>query len=332
VAMSLAVVGILYGALLAFAQTDLKRLVAYTSVSHMGFVLLGIFAWNPWALQGAVMQMLCHGLGTGGLFMLVGLLQERTHTRELARLGGLWRSVPRMGAVAMFLTMAALGLPGLGNFIGEFLVLLGAYRSSIALSALATLGLVFATVYSLWMMQRVFLGERRHDWKIKDFSAGEMVEMSLVMLGLVWLGLYPQPVIRTAQPALDGLERSAARPVAIAPPRVSAVPTGLEGHGLLLRRQARQQLWSAEACRRFSWPRPGSAKTLANQSVNPPSNVVSPTPLDWEFYLGSDDRTDPSVRRVPDRFRGLKLERELQPTAWGSNRYAVQTLSVGGAS
>jgi NADH-quinone oxidoreductase subunit M len=115
VALVLGVVGILYGAILAFGQTDLKRLVAYTSVSHLGFVLVGIFAWNSLALQGAVMTMICHGISTGALFFLVGALQERIHTRDLERMGGLWAAAPRLGGSALFFAMASLGLPGLGD-------------------------------------------------------------------------------------------------------------------------------------------------------------------------------------------------------------------------
>ena len=122
--MTLGVIGILYGAMLAFAQNDMKRLVAYTSVSHLGFVLLGIYAWNTLALQGAVIQMLAHGLSTGALFILVGALQERLHTRDMRQMGGLWASAPRIGAIGLFFAIASLGLPGLGNFVGEFLVLL----------------------------------------------------------------------------------------------------------------------------------------------------------------------------------------------------------------
>jgi NADH-quinone oxidoreductase subunit M len=122
VALTLAAIGILYGAIMAFAQTDLKRLVAYTSVSHLGFVLLGIFAWNPLALQGALMTMICHGLSTGALFILVGALQERMHTREIGEMGGLWSTAPRLSGAALFFVLASLGLPGLGDFVGEFLV------------------------------------------------------------------------------------------------------------------------------------------------------------------------------------------------------------------
>jgi len=208
VAMVLAVVGILYGAILAFAQTDLKRLVAYTSVSHMGFVLLGIFAWNEPALQGAVMQIIAHGVSTGALFILVGALQERTHTRDMGRLGGLWSTVPRMGGVGLLFALASLGLPGLGNFVGEFLVLLGAYPVSAPLTALATVGLIAATVYSLWMIQLAFHGPNVAGWKLPDLGSREMAVMAVMIAIIVWLGFYPQPVLNTAKPALDQLQRS----------------------------------------------------------------------------------------------------------------------------
>jgi NADH-quinone oxidoreductase subunit M len=204
-AMLLAVIGILYGAILAFSQTDLKRLVAYTSVSHMGFVLLGVFAWNELALQGVIIQMICHGISTGALFILVGALYERIHTRDLNRLGGLWAVVPRMGTVGMVFVMASLGLPGLGNFVGEFLVLMGAYKVNIAMTAVAAVGLVFATVYSLWIMQRVFHGSNQEDWKLPDLSARDMGIMVALIVVIVWLGLYPQPVLNTTKPALDAL-------------------------------------------------------------------------------------------------------------------------------
>src|SRR5690349_12098152 len=154
--MALGVIGVLYGALLAFAQTDLKRLVAYTSVSHMGFVMLGVFAWTELALQGTMIEMICHGISTGALFILVGALQERAHTREIDQFGGVWSGAPRMGAMALIFALASLGLPGLGNFIGEFLILLGTYRVSPGAAAWAAVGLISAAVYSLWMFQNTF--------------------------------------------------------------------------------------------------------------------------------------------------------------------------------
>lgn len=213
-AMALAVLGILYGAALAFAQTDLKRLVAYTSVSHMGFVLLGIYAGNALSLQGAVMQMLCHGVSTGALFVIVGALQERIHTRDMGVMGGLWSTMPRMGAVTLFFALASLGLPGLGNFVGEFLVLLGAYKVNYVITAIASLGFVVAVVYSLWMIQRVFLGQEErpgaYDQHLNDFGFREMAVMGVMMLVLVWLGFYPQPVFDIAKRPLESIRLSAA--------------------------------------------------------------------------------------------------------------------------
>ncbi len=208
VAMVLAVIGILYGAVLAFAQTDLKRLVAYTSVSHMGFVLLGVFAWNSLALQGAVIQIVCHGISTGALFIIVGALQERINSRDMERMGGIWTAAPRMGGVGLFFALASLGLPGLGNFVGEFLVLIGAYQVSTALTVIAATGLIFATVYSLWMIQRTFFGARENDLKVRDLRMREMTVMALMMAAIVWIGLYPQPVIDRAKEALTAFPQS----------------------------------------------------------------------------------------------------------------------------
>jgi NADH-quinone oxidoreductase subunit M len=199
--MVLGVVGIVYGAVLAFAQTDLKRLVAYTSVSHLGFVLLGIFSWTSLGFLGAVMQMVSHGLSTGGLFVLVGALQDRLGTRDMGRMGGLWAKMPRMGGMAMVLTMASLGLPGLGNFVGEILVLLGAYKVSVPLAVIATAGLVLATVYSLWMMYKVFHGRPQGSALSGDDSVAprdlgfrEMAIFGVLIAALVWLGLSPHLV------------------------------------------------------------------------------------------------------------------------------------------
>ncbi|MDA8104675.1 MAG: NADH-quinone oxidoreductase subunit M, partial [Nitrospiraceae bacterium] len=205
-AMILAVVGIIYGAVTAFGQSDLKRLVAYTSVSHMGFVLLGVFVWSEIALQGAVMQIVCHGLATGALFVIVGALQERIHTRDMGRMGGLWEAAPRMAAAALFFALASLGLPGLGNFLGEFLVLLGAYKASVAITVIAAVGIVGATVYSLWIVQRTFHGPNDQKWKIPDFSVREMAIMLAMMLSLIWLGIYPQAVFNTSKQAISNLK------------------------------------------------------------------------------------------------------------------------------
>lgn len=209
-AMMLAVAGIVYGAVMAFAQTDLKRLVAYTSVSHLGFVLLGIYARNDWALEGALVSMVAHGISTGSLFMLVGQLQERTHTREMDRLGGLWATIPRLSGVAMFFAMGSMGLPGLGDFVGEFLVLMGTYYAGyIGLTVAASVGVLFSTLYALKFIQRAYQGPNTHHWAIPDLAPREALIYVPMILVLVWLGVYPQPIIRTFQPAMQAIQQSA---------------------------------------------------------------------------------------------------------------------------
>jgi NADH-quinone oxidoreductase subunit M len=200
VAMTLGVLGILYGAVLAFAQTDLKRLVAYSSISHMGFVLLGIFAASSRALQGAVMQMIAHGVTTGALFMLAGSLQERLHTREMGRMGGLWDEAPRIGATGLMLAIASLGLPGLANFVGEFLVILGVYAAHPAFACAAVLGVVTAVLYALALVQRTFHGEPRAGLTVPDYTRRETLLMAAIIALILWLGLYPQPVLDLAAP------------------------------------------------------------------------------------------------------------------------------------
>ncbi|MBT3529964.1 MAG: NADH-quinone oxidoreductase subunit M [Gammaproteobacteria bacterium] len=209
VAMTLAVLSILYCAKVAFAQTDIKRLIAYTSVSHMGFVMLGIYAWNEQALQGAVMTMLAHGLSAAALFMLAGGLQHRIHTRDMTHMGGFWAKVPRMSFAVLFFSIAALGMPGLGNFVGEFLALLGAFQASIPLTVAAAFGLIFASVYSLWVIQKVFHGEYRNsdfdDSHLSDLSRREMVYVASMMFGLVWMGMYPQSFLDMSEATIQGL-------------------------------------------------------------------------------------------------------------------------------
>jgi len=210
-AMAMGVAGVLYGAMLAFAQTDFKRLVAYTSVSHMGFVLLGVFAWNAVAVQGVLMQMICHGISTGALFIIAGALQDRMHTRDLERMGGLWSVVPRLAAFGLLFALASLGLPGLGNFVGEFLVLIGSFQVNRVLTILAALTLVASAIYSLRLVQKAFHGEVRERWVIADFGRLEIVIMALLTAAIVWLGVAPQPVFRMSEsPILRMLEDGSA--------------------------------------------------------------------------------------------------------------------------
>ncbi len=208
--MLLGVVGIIYGASVAYGQSDFKRLVAYTSVSHMGFVLVGVYAWNQLALQGAVMVMLAHGISTGALFVIAGALQDRMHTREMGRMGGLWEPMPRMSGTTQLFAVASLGLPGLGNFIGEILVLFGVYQVNITVAVLATLGFIVSSVYALWLIQRTFWGPNRNNWKLPDFDAREALMMAVMIAVIVWMGIYPQPMINTVQPALQNLQKTTA--------------------------------------------------------------------------------------------------------------------------
>jgi NADH-quinone oxidoreductase subunit M len=205
IAMLLGVIGIIYGAILAFSQTDLKRLVAYTSVSHMGFVILGVFAFNELAWQGVVMQMITHGISTGALFLIAGSLYERIHTRDIERMRGFWTHAPYMGTVALIFSMASLGLPGLGNFVAEFLTLLGAWQSSPVLTIFAAIGLVAATAYSLRIMQKIFYGPFASNYILTDFSFREKLIMVPLVVVIIWLGVYPEPVLKTTAPLVKNL-------------------------------------------------------------------------------------------------------------------------------
>jgi NADH-quinone oxidoreductase subunit M len=205
VAMTLGVVGILYGAVLAFSQTDLTRLFAYASISHLGFVLLAIFAGTPLALEGAVMTLVAHGISTGALFLVAGALESRTHTRELDAMGGLWDTMPRFSGAVLFFALASLGLPGLGDFIGEFLILLGTYRAHVAMAAVAAGGVLASTFYSLRFVQKVFQGPNIHTWKLPDLAAREGLMLGAMMVLLLWLGLYPQPVFHSFAQAANHL-------------------------------------------------------------------------------------------------------------------------------
>ncbi|MFA5938191.1 MAG: NADH-quinone oxidoreductase subunit M [Sinimarinibacterium sp.] len=199
IAIGLGVVGILYGAKLALVQADIKRLVAYTSVSHMGFVLVGIYAGSTLALEGAIVLMLAHGLATGGLFVLCGELYERLHTRELGDMGGLARRAPHYATALMFFALASLGMPGLGNFVGEFLVLIGSFPVSPWMTAVAATGLILAAVYSLYVVQRALHGPPAHDEVVEDLTRREILMMGSIMASLLLLGLFPQPVIDLAR-------------------------------------------------------------------------------------------------------------------------------------
>ncbi|SEJ59499.1 NADH dehydrogenase subunit M [Dyadobacter sp. SG02] len=206
-AMVLGVAGIIYGAVMAYSQTDLKRLVAFTSVSHMGFVITGIFALNELALQGVVMQLVTHALSTGALFLMAGMIKERLHTRNIEQMGGLWGPMPQMGTIGLVFAMASLGLPGLGNFVAEFLILLGVFQAQAWITVAAATGLIFSAVYSLRIVGKIFLGPQKTREPVPDFSVREMLIMAALTVSVIWLGLFPQPVIDTAKPAITELVR-----------------------------------------------------------------------------------------------------------------------------
>lgn len=193
----LAVVGIIYGALVAMVQKDVKKLVAYSSVSHLGFVVLGLFALNSIGVQGAIIQMINHGLSTGALFLIVGMIYERRHTRMIKDFGGLSGIMPVFAVFFMIATLSSIGLPGLNGFVGEFLILLGAFNSealdSIWFAVLGTTGVILAAVYMLWMFQRVMFGPVKHEENksLKDLNAREIGLLVPVMIFIVWIGIRP---------------------------------------------------------------------------------------------------------------------------------------------
>lgn len=210
-ALVIAVVSVIYAAKLAFAQNDMKRLIAYSSISHMGFVTLGIFSWNALALQGTLMQMVAHGLSSAGLFAMAGAIQHRLHTRALDQMGGMWSQAPRMAAIAMFFAIAALGLPGLGNFVGEFLVLIGAFQVHPLAAVLAALGMIVAPIYALYLLQYSFLGTqtdqfKRHAQALFEFKTREILMMILLILGLVVMGFFPRIITGYADAAMNSLQ------------------------------------------------------------------------------------------------------------------------------
>jgi NADH-quinone oxidoreductase subunit M len=206
VAMGLGVLGIVYGAISAFGQNDMKRLVAYTSVSHMSFMLVGVFAGTEEALQGVIILMLAHGFATGGMFILCGELYERLHTRSLAEMGGLWARFSSLPPVGLFFVLAMLGLPGLGNFLGEFLILLGAFKVHPAVAVVAASGMIVSAVYALMLMQRAFQGKPREETPLRDLNSRELATHVTAMAALAGLGLYPQPVLDLSRAPMQALQ------------------------------------------------------------------------------------------------------------------------------
>jgi NADH-quinone oxidoreductase subunit M len=197
VIIALAVIGIVYGAMVAMMQDDLKKLVAYSSVSHLGFVMLGLFAFNLQGVEGALYQMLNHGLSTGALFLIVGMIYERRHTRMIEDFGGLWKQMPIFSAFFLIVTFSSIGLPGLNGFVGEFLILLGAFQESPVWTALAASGVVLGAIYMLWMFRRVVFGplDRPENQRLEDMNLREICMLAPIVALIFFMGVYPKPFL-----------------------------------------------------------------------------------------------------------------------------------------
>jgi NADH-quinone oxidoreductase subunit M len=203
----LALIGITYGAMVAMVQKDVKSLVAYSSVAHLGFVMLGIFALTDQALTGAIMQMINHGITTGALFLLVGMIYERRHTRLISDFGGIAHVMPVFATFFLIITLASIGLPGTNGFVGEFLILLGTFKSNITYAVIGTAGIVLAAVYMLWMVQRIFYGEldKFENKSLLDLGPREKIITLPLLIMVFWIGLYPRTFIDKIEPSVRQL-------------------------------------------------------------------------------------------------------------------------------
>jgi NADH-quinone oxidoreductase subunit M len=208
----LATIGIIYGAAVSYAQADVKKLVAYSSVSHLGFVMLGLFALNAQGVSGAILQMINHGLSTGALFLLIGMVYEQTHTREIKVYGGLWKIMPIFGTIMLISSLSSMGLPGLNGFVGEFTILLGAFGSEAIgnpwFAGISAIGVIMAAVYILYMFQKMFLGpagEITKHHELKDLNWREILTVAPLVIFMFWIGLYPAPFFNLIAPAVEKL-------------------------------------------------------------------------------------------------------------------------------
>ena len=223
VLIALSIIGIIYGAMVAFMQTDLKKLVAYSSVSHMGLIMLGVFIFNLHGVQGGVYQMIGHGLSTGALFILVGMIYERRHTKMISEFGGLAKVMPIYALFFMIAMLSSIGLPLLNGFIGEFLILLGVFAESYLYAALGATGLVLGAIYMLWAYQRVMFGPivKKINTGLKDLNPREIALMIPLAVMIFLMGIYPQPFLSKMEPTItrmiDGTQQEAFRADAAVP-------------------------------------------------------------------------------------------------------------------
>jgi NADH-quinone oxidoreductase subunit M len=203
----LSVIAIVYGAYMALAQTDLKKLIAYSSVSHMGFVTLGIFVMNTQGIEGALLQMINHGITTGALFLMVGMVYDRTHTRMISDYGGIAQPMPRYCAMLVIFSFSSIGLPGMNGFVGEFLVLLGTFLANRTMAVIATLGVILAAAYMLWLVQRVLFGPitKSENKGLTDLGPREMVSLVSLVVLVFWIGVYPNLLLDFLHVTVDHL-------------------------------------------------------------------------------------------------------------------------------
>jgi len=218
VIIALALIGIIYGGIVAMAQEDMKKLVAYSSVAHLGFVILGLFTLNSEGLQGGVLQMINHGLTTGALFLLVGMIYERRHTRLITEFGGLSKQLPAFAFFYTVATLASIGFPGLNGFVGEVFILSGAFKVSGVYAAVAIAGVLVGIFYALWLYQRIMLGEVTNpaNRELTDLTFREKATLVPLMLVMLWIGIYPKPFLRLIEPSVQNLLEHINKPVATA--------------------------------------------------------------------------------------------------------------------
>jgi NADH-quinone oxidoreductase subunit M len=223
VVVTLAVVGVIYGALVAMVQPDFKKLIAYSSVSHLGFVMLGIWAVTQESVAGAILIMINHGISTGALFLMAGMLYERRHSRDIAAYGGLARVMPAFSVVLTLVCLSSIGLPGTNGFVGEFLVLLGAFRTHAWAAGLATTGVIFAAVYLLWALQRIIYQKVVHpeNETLPDLSRRELAILVPLVAVILWIGVYPRPFLSRIERSVEAFVTQVGPAAGVAPAAVA---------------------------------------------------------------------------------------------------------------